>query len=83
MAEADEWIREFHECKDYAKPWVYRYRCRWCGAWHMTRIKDRERVARARVEKQRRKWLVAREVKRRSLSADDVQRMEAMLDDDD
>lgn len=58
--DADEWIAEYHESKDYAKPWAYRYRCRWCDAWHMTTIRDRDRVARARVEKQRRKWLTGR-----------------------
>jgi hypothetical protein len=58
--EAQEWVTEYHESRSYALPWQYRYRCRWCEGYHTATIRGRDRVARDRVEKQRRKWLIER-----------------------
>lgn len=52
--EANEWVTELNESQGYTRP-VTRYRCRWCDGWHMKRAKDVR--SRARMEKQRRKWL--------------------------
>lgn len=54
-AEANEWVTEKNESAGYVNP-VVRYACRWCGGWHMTTANDPR--ARARVERQRRKWLI-------------------------
>ncbi len=54
--EANEWVRDKNESTGYERP-VSRYRCRWCEGWHMKTAKDVR--TRARVEKQRRKWLAA------------------------
>lgn len=54
--EANEWIRDLNESRGYERP-VTRYPCRWCEGWHMKTAKDVR--ARARMERQRRKWLVA------------------------
>lgn len=68
-AEADEWVTEYHESRAYTPPWQYRYRCRWCAGFHSTTVRDRDRVARHRVEKQRRKWLIERKASSCSTSA--------------
>lgn len=54
--EAEEWVREFNESHRYETA-VTRYRCRWCGGWHMANTAGAGH-ARKRAEKQRRKWLV-------------------------
>lgn len=55
--EAEGWVREFNEQREFADC-VTRYRCRWCGGWHMTKANGPPSSKRA--EKQRRKWLVRR-----------------------
>lgn len=54
--EANEWVTEYNESTGYTRP-VTRYPCRWCNGWHMKTAKDPR--TRARVERARRKWLVA------------------------
>ncbi len=56
--EANEWVTEYNVSRGWAPPHMTRYRCRWCQGWHMKTAKDPR--ARARMEKQRRKWLTAR-----------------------
>jgi hypothetical protein len=63
--EADAWVTEYHESREYAQPWQRHYCCRWCNALHTATIRSHDRVAWDRVEKQRRKWLAAKEVQRR------------------
>ena len=53
-SEADEWVRDLNETREYHNP-VARYRCHWCHGWHMTSATSR--IQRGRTEKQRRKWL--------------------------
>jgi hypothetical protein len=62
--EANEWVDNFNAergFQDGGKP-VMRYRCRWCEGWHMATA--RHPRTRARVERWRRKWLIAQEAQR-------------------
>lgn len=52
--EADEWVTEFNESRNYTDT-VWRYYCEWCNGWHMHRTKDK--VSRLGVERARRQWL--------------------------
>lgn len=56
---AQDAAQEVNEREAYASP-VVRYRCRWCPFWHLTTARTGYR--RKRVEKQRRRWLVAQVV---------------------
>jgi hypothetical protein len=59
--QAREWIDEYHVSRGYAEPWQRRYRCVWCDAFHTTsNLDERDRK---RIEKARRKWLVAARAK--------------------
>lgn len=52
--EADEWVTEFNESRNYTDT-VWRYHCGWCDGWHMYAAKDKE--GRKKVEQARRQWL--------------------------
>lgn len=54
-AEADDWVEDYNLNRRWEPPYMTRYRCRWCGGWHMKTARDVRAVA--RMEKRRRKWL--------------------------
>lgn len=68
--EADEWVIDYNESRKYAPPLMTRYRCRWCEQWHMKTARDGH--TRARMDKQRRKWLAESEANRRAAAANDA-----------
>lgn len=55
--EANDWVYDYNVGRAWAPPHMTRYRCRWCEGWHMKTARDAR--SRARMEKQRRKWLTA------------------------
>lgn len=54
--EANEWVDDYNLNREWEPPHMTRYPCRWCDGWHMKTARDPR--SRARMEKQRRKWLV-------------------------
>lgn len=54
--DAQQCADEINRREGYAEP-VTRYQCRWCLGWHVAHARSVHR--RRRVERQRRRWLVA------------------------
>lgn len=65
--EADEWVTEFNESRNYVDT-VWRYHCDWCSGWHMYAAKDKE--GRKKVERARRQWLLQRRAQSEQLDGD-------------
>lgn len=54
----DDWMRQVNEFREYKGPNLIRYPCVWCMKYHTKTAKQSRDLA--RVERARRKWLIAK-----------------------
>jgi len=66
IRDAQTSARLINEDEQYRRP-VTCYSCRWCDGWHVT-SKTSSKRRRRRVEKQRRKWMIAKHNEREAAS---------------